>query len=56
MGVVKIFCDCGKEIWAQMDKYDRDNATVKHLEETAECADCVMTRVLAQRTDKTRLI
>ena len=42
MGKVKFFCDCGKEIWQEMEQYRKDILTIAAAENGARCADCFL--------------
>ena len=49
MGKVRIFCDCGKEIWDHPDAVVRlYPMTIPELEKKAECSDCLMDRTLKE--------
>jgi len=43
MGKVKIFCDCGKEIWQELP--DKDDYKIGYIEKQAECSDCILKRL-----------
>jgi hypothetical protein len=46
MAKVKIFCDCGTEIWQDLPDFTKDRVTLGEAEALAECSDCVMAKVL----------
>ena len=43
MGRVKFYCDCGKELFVLMpEEMKREVTTIKDLERTATCSDCIL--------------
>ena len=43
MGRVKFYCDCGKELFVLMpEEMKRETTTIKDLERTATCSDCIL--------------
>ena len=43
MGKVRVFCDCGTELF-QEATHLRNSATVRHIESLAVCSDCLLAR------------
>ena len=47
MGKVRIFCDCGKEIWDDPDAVVRlGTYALAQIEREAICSDCLMAHAL----------
>lgn len=45
MGKVKIFCECGKEIWQELPDWKKKSLTIWQLERFAMCSDCILEEV-----------
>lgn len=41
-GKVRFFCACGKEMWEELNEWDRKHLTIQEAEETCICADCLI--------------
>lgn len=44
MAKVKIFCDCGKEIWQELQSYQKKHMSLSKVEENAICSDCFLSQ------------
>lgn len=44
MGNVKFFCDCGREIWQELEFLRTDS--VEELNELIVCSDCLLSKIL----------
>ena len=47
MGIVKFFCECGKEIWQELDAHRKD-MTILEAEKLASCSDCLLKKLREQ--------
>ena len=50
MGVIKFFCNCGREIWENVSKSETfNNDTLGELKLQLICSDCLMTTIQHER-------
>ena len=42
MAIIRIYCECGKEIFQDMPEQMRKTTTIWFLEQVAQCSNCLM--------------
>ena len=56
MGKVRIFCDCGKEIWGAPEAVVRSQPVrIPDVEREAICSDCLMEKSLRETRPMERI-